>query len=54
MDVSRILEELNAELQQIEEVLLSLERLALGRGMVLGRPPIWMADVTPPPESNEP
>jgi hypothetical protein len=24
------------------------------RGMVLRRPPIWMADVTPPPESNEP
>src|ERR1039457_5575409 len=40
----------------VEEAILSLERLARGRG----RPPNWMADVTPPkrrgrpPGSNDP
>ena len=47
MDVSKILAELKAEREQIEEAIVSLERLARGRGRGPGRPPNWMADVTP-------
>lgn len=43
MDVSKILTELKAEREQIEEAILSLERLARGRGKRRGRPPAWMA-----------
>jgi len=46
MDVSKILAELREERQQIEEAILSLERLARGRGRRMGRPPSWMAEVT--------
>src|SRR5260370_33922471 len=64
MDVSKILAELKAEREQIEEAILELERLARGRGRGPGRPPNWMADLTPPkrrgrrgsrtPGSNDP
>jgi hypothetical protein len=47
MDVSKILAELKAEREQIEEAIVSLERLARGRGRGPGRPPNWMADITP-------
>jgi hypothetical protein len=47
MDVSKILAELKAEREQIEEAILSLERLARGRGKRRGRPPPWMAAETP-------
>jgi hypothetical protein len=43
MDVSKILEELRQERVQLEEAILSLERLARGRGRRRGRPPAWMA-----------
>jgi hypothetical protein len=46
MDVSKILTELKAERQQIEEAIVSLERLALGRGRRRGRPPSWISEVT--------
>ena len=57
MDVSKILAELKAEREQIEEAILSLERLARGRGRGPGRPPNWMADIAPkrrgrPPRSK--
>jgi hypothetical protein len=42
MDVSKILAELKAEREQIEEAILSLERLARGRGKKRGRPPTWL------------
>ena len=45
MDVSKILTELRDERQQIEEAILSLERLARGRGRRRGRPPAWMSGV---------
>jgi hypothetical protein len=45
MDVSKILTELINERQQIEEAILSLERLARGRGRRRGRPPSWMSEV---------
>ena len=47
MDVSKILAELKAEREQIEEAVLGLERLARGRGRGPGRPPNWMADIAP-------
>lgn len=43
MDVSKILAELRQERQQIEEAIVSLERLARGRGRRRGRPPAWMS-----------
>ena len=45
MDVGKILADLREERQQIEEAIVSLERLARGRGKRRGRPPGWMADV---------
>lgn len=46
MDVSKILSELREERVQIEEAILSLERLARGRGKRRGRPPAWMSEIT--------
>ena len=54
MDVSKILNELREERQQIEEAILSLERLARGRGRRRGRPPAWMAEVTAPKRRGRP
>jgi hypothetical protein len=46
MDVAKILTELRQEREQIEEAILSLERLARGRGRRRGRPPAWMSEIT--------
>jgi hypothetical protein len=46
MDVTKILAELRGEREQIEEAILSLERLARGRSRGRGRPPSWMAEMT--------
>jgi hypothetical protein len=46
MDVTKILAELREERQQIEEAIVSLERLARGRGRRRGRPPAWMSELT--------
>jgi hypothetical protein len=54
MDVTKILAELREERQQIEEAILSLERLARGRGRRRGRPPSWMADVDVPRKRGRP
>jgi hypothetical protein len=60
MDVAKILGELRQEREQIEEAILSLERLARGRGRRRGRPPAWMAEITtkrrgrPPGSKNKP
>ena len=47
MDVTKILAELKEERQQIEEAIISLERLARGRGRRRGRPPAWMSPEVP-------
>jgi hypothetical protein len=47
MDVTKILTELRSEREQIEEAILSLERLARGRGKRRGRPPSWLAEIAP-------
>jgi hypothetical protein len=44
MDVSRMLNELRQQREQLEEAILSLEQLAAGRGPRRGRPPAWMAE----------
>jgi len=58
MDVSKILAELRQEREQIEEAIMSLERLARGRGRRRGRPPAWMTEVKrrgrPPGSKNKP
>lgn len=44
MDVDKMLSELRMEREQIEEAILTLERLARGRGRRRGRPPAWLKD----------
>jgi len=45
VDINKILEELRAERQAVEEAIITLERLATGRGGRRGRPPAWLAEV---------
>ena len=58
MDVIKMLADLRQEREQIEEAILSLERLARGRGKRRGRPPTWLAEVKkrgrPPGSKNKP
>ncbi len=44
MDVTKMLVELRQEREQIEEAIITLERLARNRGKRRGRPPAWMAE----------
>ncbi len=57
MDVIKMLAELRQEREQIEEAILSLERLARGRGKRRGRPPSWLSEVKrrgrPPGSKNK-
>lgn len=46
MDALKILAELLQEREQIDEAILSLERLASGRHRGRGRPPKWMSETT--------
>ena len=46
MDVDKMLIELRMEREQIEEAILTLERLARGRGRRRGRPPSWLKEAT--------
>ena len=43
LDINKILDELRQERTQLEEAILSIERLAAGQGKRRGRPPAWMA-----------
>jgi hypothetical protein len=58
MDVLKMLADLRQEREQIEEAILTLERLAKGRGKRRGRPPAWMAALKrrgrPPGTKNRP
>ena len=58
MDVTKMLAELRQEREQIEEAIMSLERLARGRGKRRGRPPAWMTEMKrrgrPPGSKNRP
>ena len=58
MDVEKILAELRREKVQIEEAIVSLERLAIGQRR--GRPPAWVSQIgnkrrgRPPGSKNKP
>jgi len=58
MDINKMLAELRVEREQIEEAIMTLERLARGRGRRRGRPPAWMAQIKrrgrPPGSKNRP
>ncbi len=47
IDVAKILAELKEEKEQLEQAILTLERLAAGRGPRRGRPPAWMSEASP-------
>ena len=58
MDINKMLAELRVEREQLEEAIMTLERLARGRGRRRGRPPAWMAQIKrrgrPPGSKNRP
>jgi len=54
MDVSKMLADLRQERQQIEEAILSLERLVRGRGRRRGRPPAWLSQIALPKRRGRP
>jgi len=58
MDVLKMLSDLRQEREQIEEAIITLERLARGQGKRRGRPPAWMAALKrrgrPPGSKNRP
>jgi hypothetical protein len=57
MDVIKMLAELRQERDHLEEAILTLERLARGRGRRRGRPPAWMTELKrrgrPPGSKNK-
>jgi hypothetical protein len=44
MEIAKMITELRLEREQIEHVIASLERLALGGRKRRGRPPAWLKD----------
>jgi hypothetical protein len=58
MEIEKMLQELRTERDQINEAILTLERLAAGRGRRRGRPPAWMKQAKrrgrPPGSKNKP
>ena len=47
IDVAKILADLKEEKAQLEQAILTLERLAAGRAPRRGRPPAWMSEAAP-------
>jgi hypothetical protein len=45
MDINKMLAELRAERESIEQPIMVLERIARGQGKRRGRPPAWMSPV---------
>lgn len=45
MDTNKMLAELKVEREQLEEAIMTLEKLARGRGSRRGRPPAWMSQI---------
>ena len=54
IDVAKILAELKEEKEQLEQAILTLERLAAGRGPRRGRPPAWMSSEASPKRRGRP
>jgi hypothetical protein len=57
MDVIKMLADLRQERAHLEEAILTLERLAHGRGRRRGRPPAWLSTIKrrgrPPGSKNK-
>ena len=53
MDIPKMLAELKSELEGVEQAILVLERIAVGRGRRRGRPPKWMTGVSPSPTKDK-
>jgi len=47
-----MLSDLRREREQIDEAIVTLERLAQGRGKRRGRPPSWMKEIKASPEGK--
>ena len=47
MDVTKILAELKTERAQLEEAIMTLERLVRGQVKRRGRPPAWLSSANP-------
>ena len=45
MDILKMLAELRADREQVEQAIMVLERIARGQGKRRGRPPAWMSQV---------
>jgi hypothetical protein len=45
MDITKMLDELRAERDGVDQAIMVLERLAVGHGKRRGRPPAWMSDM---------
>ena len=58
MDIEKMLSELRAERDGVEQAILVLERIAAGRSKRRGRPPKWMSALKrrgrPPGSKNKP
>ena len=48
LDVAKILEDLKQEKEQLEQAIITLERLAQERSPRRGRPPAWMGEEPAP------
>jgi hypothetical protein len=57
MDLNKMLAELRAEREQVEQTIMALEHLARGQGKRRGRPPKWMTEAKrmgrPPGSKNK-
>jgi hypothetical protein len=49
MEISKMIAELRQEREQIDQVISSLERLAIGGAKRRGRPPAWMKEAVAGP-----
>jgi hypothetical protein len=58
MEITKMLAELRAEREQVEQAIMVLERIARGQGKRRGRPPAWMSQAKkrgrPPGSKNKP
>jgi hypothetical protein len=58
MDINKMLAELRAEREAVEQAIIVLQRIAAGRGKRRGRPPAWMSQTKkrgrPPGSKNKP
>jgi hypothetical protein len=58
MDITKMLAELRAEREAVEQAIMVLERIARGQGKRRGRPPAWMSQTKkrgrPPGSKNKP